>query len=597
MGFRIRPYLVAVVLLFSARAAVATAPAPVSALDAEAAALRVMERKVSAYREVLATFDEAMRQAPGDAAIAVERCRFIGRYTDEDYGDWVESAPEEFADCRATLAKRWPEAPEAQLFALQQLWGEDAVAMGEKLLEQADDWPRPLRQVLLARVSQVQEANENSARAGELAVQAVRLGDASRAAQAVRHLASRRDFTEAARLLAGAAPATQAWAARERVEAALELPDRQAALQELERYADAGWPIGTAVAARAQLRAGNVAAARKLLADEDGSDEALRQVRFDAAMATGDTTAAAAALDFSDTDNFASNMQRFMVLATQAPATLGQGPMLVGVVVFLVLGLALALLPGVLLVPVHYRGLLRRVRGRSTVPTLEGVGMRRAWWAAGVFLAVPSLVAMVAEPTLAALLLGGELPDGKGAFRAMAWGAFIGLLCVLPAIRGIAPSRLAGDRASWLAASWRVPAAWACLMGIGMAIGAWHGHFGSGGETLQTRTVDMLTTGGVQTYGPLATLLLIALLVPVLEEVVFRGLLLGGLSRYISFGWANLLQATAFALIHDDPPRFVFYLSLGLLGGWLVKRTGALAPAIALHALNNALAFALKAAG
>lgn len=110
------------------------------------------------------------------------------------------------------------------------------------------------------------------------------------------------------------------------------------------------------------MRAGNVAAARKLLADEDGSDEALRQVRFDAAMATGDTTAAAAALDFSDTDNFASNMQRFMVLATQAPATLGQGPMLVGVVVFLVLGLALALLPGVLLVPVHYRGLLRRVR-------------------------------------------------------------------------------------------------------------------------------------------------------------------------------------------------------------------------------------------
>lgn len=449
----------------------------------------------------------------------------------------------------------------------------------------------------MAKVSEVQEANENSGRAGELAVQAVRLGEASRAAQAVRYLVSRREFAEAARLLAGAAPATHAWAARERVEAALELPDRRAALQELERYADADWSVGTAVAARAQLQAGNIAAARKLLAEEEEDDEALRQVRFDAAMAAGDTAAAATALDFTDTDNFAPNMQRFMVLATQAPSTLVHGPMLVGAIVFLMLGLALALLPGVLLAPAHYRGLVRRVRGRPAVPMFEAVGLRRAWWAAGIFLSVPSLAAMVAEPTLVSLLLGGELPDGKAAFRAMAWGAFIGLLCVLPAVRGIGRPRLAGDRGSWRAASWRVPVAWACLIGVGMAIGAWHSHFGSGGETLQTRTVDMLTAGGVQTYGPIATLLMIALLVPVLEELVFRGLLLGGLSRYISFGWANLLQAMAFAVIHDDPPRFVFYLSLGLLGGWLVKSTRALAPAIVLHALNNALAFALKAGG
>lgn len=589
MAFRIKPCLLAVVLSLAAHVAVAV---PVPA--AEAGARQVTERKVGAYREVLAAFDEAMRQAPDDAAIAVERCRFIGRYTDDEYGDWVETAPDDFAGCQAALAERWPEAPEAQLFALQQLWGADAVDMGERLLGQASDWPRPLRQALVAKVSEAQEASDNGDRAGELAVQAVQLGEAGRAAQAVRYLASRQEFAEAARLLAAATPATDAWSARARVEAALGLPDRRAALQELRRYADAGWSVDARIAARAQLRAGNIAAARALLDGEEANDEAMRQVRFDAAMAAGDTKAAATTLDFADTENFARNMQRFMVLATQAPSTLVEGPMLVGIVVFLMLGLFLAAIPGLLLVPAHYRGLLRRVRGRAAVPMFETVGLRRAWWAGGVFLAVPSTVAMVVEPTLVSSLLGGELPDGRAAFRAMGWGALAGLLCVLPATRGLGRRRLAGDRAALRAAAWRVPVAWACLIGIGMAINAWHQQFGTGGETLQTRTIDALAAGGTQAYGPAATLLMLAVLTPILEELVFRGLLLGGLSRYISFGWANFLQAMSFAVIHDDPPRFVFYLSLGLLAGWLVKRTNALMPAIVLHALNNALVFALS---
>jgi membrane protease YdiL (CAAX protease family) len=33
---------------------------------------------------------------------------------------------------------------------------------------------------------------------------------------------------------------------------------------------------------------------------------------------------------------------------------------------------------------------------------------------------------------------------------------------------------------------------------------------------------------------------------------------------------------------------------MGMLGGWLVRRTGALGPAIALHAANNALAVGLR---
>jgi uncharacterized protein len=567
-------------------------PAVASAPTSDSGVEQVLAQKAAEYRQVLATFDVAMHSAPDEVAIAVERCRFISQFTDDEYGEWIESAPDDFAACQETLKSRWKSAPAAQLFALQQLWGKDAIEQGEALLKGAGDWPSTLRRDLLAKVSQAQE-KEDADRAGELAVQAVRLGDASRVARAVRHLQSHKEFTEAARLLAAAPPATDAWTARARVESALELPDQQAALKELQRYADAEWKIATVVAARAYLHAGDIASARKLLKDEDGDGEPLQKVRFDVAMAAGNTTDAAATVRFTDTEHFSENLQRFMTVATAAPSALLQGPMLLGVLLVFVLVLVLGLFPGLLLVPVHYRGLIRTVRGRPAVPLLEGVSLRRAWWAAAVFMVVPSMVAMVGDPGMIPSLLDGAVPSGPGAFRMMLWGALVGLLCLLPVLRQIGVRQLVGGHAALRASFWRVPVAWACLIGTGMLIAAWHVHFGGGGDTLQTKAIDALASGGRQAYGLLPTLLLVAVLVPVFEEIVFRGLLLGGLTRHISFGWANTLQAVLFAFVHDDPPRFIFYLTMGLLGGWLVKRTKALGPAVALHALNNTLAFAL----
>ena len=80
---------------------------------------------------------------------------------------------------------------------------------------------------------------------------------------------------------------------------------------------------------------------------------------------------------------------------------------------------------------------------------------------------------------------------------------------------------------------------------------------------------------------------------PLFEELTFRGLLLGGFARHLSFGWANGLQAFLFACMHGDPPRFLFYFAMGLLTGALVRRTNSLAPAIALHMLNNAVSMSL----
>ncbi len=593
MGMRSWLQRLSVAGLLATGVALAGQPVAMVVPTSEDGVKQVTERKAAAYREVIAEFDAAILAAPDDATLAVARCRFISQFTDEDYGDWIETAPADLERCGNALSIRWKKAPVAKLFALEQSWGDEGIKLGEKFYKESSQWPVPLRRELLTKLSQLLE-DDNANRAGELAVMAARLGEPSRAALAVDHLVAQKEFTSASALLRDTPAATETWQAKARIESALALPDPNAAVAELRRYAKSGFEVETAIAARAHLRAGDVAVARKLLKDNDGETAALQQVRFDAALAARDFNAAAASVTMADPETFAANAGRFAALTMQAPQVLWSGPMLLAALVCAAVLLLLVLVPGLLLVPVHYRGLVRQVRGRAAVPLFDGVGLRHAWIAGAILMCVPLITAAMVEPGSLALLLEGETaPQGDVLFRATLWGTVASLLCLLPVLRRMSLHQLVGDRTAFKA-SWRVLLAWACLIGVGMLVGAMNNQSGGGTETLQTKMVDALASGGRDTYGPLAALLVVALLVPIFEELVFRGLILGGLTRHISFGWANTLQAVLFASVHDDLPRFPFYLALGLLAGWLVKKTRALGPAIALHVANNALAFSMR---
>ena len=74
------------------------------------------------------------------------------------------------------------------------------------------------------------------------------------------------------------------------------------------------------------------------------------------------------------------------------------------------------------------------------------------------------------------------------------------------------------------------------------------------------------------------------------EEVIFRGVVLEGVARHVPFGWANAIQASLFALLHEELLLMPFYLLFGLIAGLLARRTGGLLAPIVLHVLNNAMA-------
>lgn len=96
----------------------------------------------------------------------------------------------------------------------------------------------------------------------------------------------------------------------------------------------------------------------------------------------------------------------------------------------------------------------------------------------------------------------------------------------------------------------------------------------------------------------LSTLVLIALVYPVLEEYVFRGGIQSALysrsslSRSIAgVSAANLLTSITFAVIHlfNQPPiwaTLVFFPSL--VFGWMRDRYGHIGPSVVLHVVYNA---------
>lgn len=80
-----------------------------------------------------------------------------------------------------------------------------------------------------------------------------------------------------------------------------------------------------------------------------------------------------------------------------------------------------------------------------------------------------------------------------------------------------------------------------------------------------------------------------AILVPVMEEFAFRGVLFSALRKY-GAGFAVFASALVFGLVHLDFSNVVFAFIAGLVFGFLYERTRNLWVTIFIHALNNGFA-------
>jgi uncharacterized protein len=75
---------------------------------------------------------------------------------------------------------------------------------------------------------------------------------------------------------------------------------------------------------------------------------------------------------------------------------------------------------------------------------------------------------------------------------------------------------------------------------------------------------------------------------PIAEEIAFRGMLYGALSKAYIPQWAVVvITAAVFALFHFEPKRFLVLFVIGLVLGEVRRRTGSTVAAIIAHSINN----------
>ncbi len=114
--------------------------------------------------------------------------------------------------------------------------------------------------------------------------------------------------------------------------------------------------------------------------------------------------------------------------------------------------------------------------------------------------------------------------------------------------------------------------------------------FGGFLHLLQQLTAVATDAKRLQGQGSSARIIAIlrgCLLVPIFEEVLFRGLLLSWLNRHMRFMFALLIQAVLFAAMHVYPFALPFTFLFGIATGYVRRTTGSTVNTILMHVINN----------
>ena len=83
----------------------------------------------------------------------------------------------------------------------------------------------------------------------------------------------------------------------------------------------------------------------------------------------------------------------------------------------------------------------------------------------------------------------------------------------------------------------------------------------------------------------------IVIAAPILEELIFRGIILNGLLKSYSPLKSIIISSLLFGLIHMNPGQFIGASLGGMLSGWVYFKTKKITLPIIIHMTNNSLAF------
>ena len=102
---------------------------------------------------------------------------------------------------------------------------------------------------------------------------------------------------------------------------------------------------------------------------------------------------------------------------------------------------------------------------------------------------------------------------------------------------------------------------------------------------LMEQILDMLAKKDIWTF------MMVGITGPILEEILFRGIILDGFLTRYKPGKAIFWSAFLFGLFHLNPWQFIPGFLIGLLLGYIYLKTRSLIPVILVHIVNNSFSY------
>ena len=88
---------------------------------------------------------------------------------------------------------------------------------------------------------------------------------------------------------------------------------------------------------------------------------------------------------------------------------------------------------------------------------------------------------------------------------------------------------------------------------------------------------------------PILAFISVAILAPIVEEIIFRGIIFNEADKYKGGAFPIIISALLFGLAHMQPIQIVYTFIVGLIFGFVYSKTHSLLIVMFLHMLNNLL--------
>ncbi len=572
-------------------------------LDHEVFLVKIQNSNDNIYKECLDEYDVYLEKFPEDVLVLIEKCKFIQNAQSEED---VNPNQDAFDSCFADVTNRFPAHPELLLFQTSILWGDEMKEVFKSAEKSIEESPDKWDKISLAKMYETM-ANyyyaEDDYKLALFYFEKAISNDINykytlEFARILLALEKKKEALSA--LLAIPDTTKNVWQLSQKADLLIELKEYSNALKiyKLVGQIDSTF-IDNADFASTLEGFGQFKSAREYLAADTsityGKREALiRLQKHDLEYQDG-SKGIASYNAFRDL-GYSSDPISFhrLKLFFSHPTLPWKLRDLLGILSLLVLLAILVLIPYIWILPVYFSG--QRCKFLSPKDTYESKWTLKTFWFVSIGYLLATLFMFLVEPEeLYSIFVDSNY---KGAalenlgYQVLAFTFIMALFALMSMFR-VKPTILLSNSGS---------IGRSMLVGVGIffLFRFISGIYVSVGTKVFNVSIDdiaviskmLLATKQdieaiINTFGKTSTILLVGFLVPVYEEVIFRGVILDSCQRHINFKSANIFQSLLFAVLHGSLFMFPLFFLFGVLAGNARRKSGGLLPCIVVHVLNN----------